>query len=69
MTTLGKLPCNLHVCHRPRGNGIVLVMSPEPNRRVVCAPEGAPNLVADCNFRGAFNRDPVLGPVMVGLQK
>jgi hypothetical protein len=26
------LPWSLHVCHRPRGNGIVLVMSPELRR-------------------------------------
>ena len=26
------LPDNIPVCHRPRGSGVVLVMSPEPKR-------------------------------------
>ena len=32
---MGVFTRNLHVCHRPRGNGIVLVMSPDPKQRTL----------------------------------
>ena len=34
---LRQMPHNLSVCHRPRGNGIVLVMSPDPELSLILA--------------------------------